>query len=149
MRTSAKNCLKCGPQPIEHFGKNARYKDGLHPYCKSCRSEQGKERWQGLTDEQKQRILAQQAAGKRMKQEEVLRYLLDHCCVDCGEDDPVVLEFDHVRGEKLGDVSSLLDRHAFTPTIEAEIAKCDVVCANCHRRRTAQRGNFFRLQAVS
>jgi hypothetical protein len=71
----------------------------------------------------------------------VLEYLLTHPCVDCGETDPVVLEFDHLR-DKLGNISAMYG-HAWR-SILAEIAKCDVVCANCHRRRTARRVGAFR-----
>jgi len=73
-------------------------------------------------------------------------YLVDyfraHPCVDCGERDPLVLEFDHT-GEKSFTIGhGLPDRN--WQTILDEIAKCDVVCANCHRRRTARRGKFVR-----
>lgn len=58
-------------------------------------------------------------------------------CVDCGIKDVRVLDFDHVRGVKLftiGNKNSLSEKR-----LRAEIAKCEVVCANCHRIRTAQR----------
>lgn len=75
------------------------------------------------------------------------RYLLEHFrthpCTDCGESDPVVLEFDHLR-DKLFDVSAALTQRAW-PSILAEIAKCEVVCSNCHRRRTARRVGTLRL----
>jgi len=74
----------------------------------------------------------------RMRNREFLRaYLASHPCVDCGESDPVVLHFDHVRGKKFRTVGVLVARPASVKTIEKEIAKCDVVCANCHMRRTA------------
>ena len=70
-------------------------------------------------------------------------HLLANPCVDCGETNPIVLEFDHVRGEKITDVSSML-RKAFSPKkIVDEIAKCEVRCANCHRKVTAQRGEWY------
>ena len=60
----------------------------------------------------------------------------------CGEDDHVVLTFDHVRGEKSFTISDRL--HTMTWTgLSREIAKCDVVCANCHLRRTARRGGYY------
>ena len=55
-------------------------------------------------------------------------------CVDCGETDRVVLHFDHVRGEKVCSPSNC----APGPKLDAELAKCDVRCANCHRRRHYQ-----------
>jgi hypothetical protein len=65
-------------------------------------------------------------------------YLSCHPCVDCGHADPRVLEFDHREPEsKVESVSVLAHRGGKWANIEAEIAKCDVRCANCHRRRTA------------
>ena len=63
---------------------------------------------------------------------------LESGCVDCGyAGHPSALEFDHIRGEKLFNVSQGLARHP--DKIMAEIAKCEVVCANCHRIRTTER----------
>ena len=76
----------------------------------------------------------------------VLDYLKAHPCMDCGETDPVVLEFDHVRGAKRNLVSTLAHQGYTLGTLVTEIEKCDVVCANCHRRRTAQRGNFYKAK---
>jgi hypothetical protein len=66
----------------------------------------------------------------------VIEYLLDHPCVDCGISDPLVLEFDHMDN-KIMDVSSLAGSSVAWKRVEAEIAKCVVRCANCHRKRTA------------
>lgn len=65
---------------------------------------------------------------------------LDRGCADCGYSaHAVALDFDHVNGDKLTNVASLVGRLAPWPLIEAEIAKCEVVCANCHRVRTVAR----------
>ena len=63
-------------------------------------------------------------------------YLLGHPCVDCGETDPVVLEFDHRRGDKEIEISRAVNNWSL-PRLCEEITKCDVLCANCHARRTA------------
>jgi len=73
----------------------------------------------------------------------LLQYLEEHPCVDCGEDDVVVLEFDHLRDKARG--ISKMRNHRWESVL-AEIAKCEVVCANCHRRRTARRGGWYRIQ---
>ena len=73
----------------------------------------------------------------------LLEYLLNHPCVDCGEQDPVVLEFDHVTGDKQGCIAKLC-RQKTTPTILREMKKCVVRCANCHRRRHSKERGFFR-----
>ena len=61
-------------------------------------------------------------------------------CRDCGKFNPYYrVDFDHVRGEKLCDVSRLLGVTSSKKKIFEEIAKCDVVCALCHRDRTHKR----------
>lgn len=57
--------------------------------------------------------------------------------MDCGEADPVVLDFDHLE-DKLDDVSTIVNNGTWEAVL-AEIKKCEVVCANCHRRRTISR----------
>jgi len=60
-------------------------------------------------------------------------------CADCGTCDFAVLEFDHREvGKKSYEVSRLISNPISWQSVSAEIAKCDVVCANCHRRRTAR-----------
>lgn len=59
-------------------------------------------------------------------------------CADCGyRDNPAALEFDHVENNKESNVSRLLG--ATWIRVQAEIDKCEVVCANCHRIRTVNR----------
>ena len=59
-------------------------------------------------------------------------------CVDCGNlFPPVCMDFDHVNGEKVANISEM--KTYTMERIKEEIAKCDIVCANCHRIRTFQR----------
>ena len=66
-------------------------------------------------------------------------------CVDCGESDPVVLEFDHVVGEKLYNVANIVGTCLSLKTVKEELAKCAVRCANCHRRKTAKEQGWAKL----
>ena len=64
-------------------------------------------------------------------------------CKDCGVRDPLVLEFDHVRGSKSFTIGGSRAKRETMPKLLAEMAKCDVVCANCHQIRTHTRwGNL-------
>jgi|ERR671936_2466372 hypothetical protein len=61
-------------------------------------------------------------------------------CADCGvKYPPYVMDFDHVRGEKQVNLSRLRNSRLAWPKLVAEIEKCEVVCANCHRMRTRLR----------
>lgn len=88
----------------------------------------------------KQRAAIYNKAHRVVVRDYVLAYLKDHPCVDCGEVDPIVLEFDHVR-DKVFNISQAsgygLDR------IKEEIDKCEVRCANCHRQKTYRQLNYF------
>ena len=81
-----------------------------------------------------------------------LLFLLDYLraapCVDCGETDPVVLDFDHV-GTKRAGVVQLAGREHSIASLEREIAECEVRCANCHRRRTILEQGHFRNHLVA
>lgn len=61
--------------------------------------------------------------------------------MDCGGRFPAVcMDFDHRPGEKkLFTVAAMVGQHQTSKRVLAEIAKCDVVCSNCHRIRTATR----------
>ena len=60
----------------------------------------------------------------------------------CGEDDFDVLDFDHI-GEKYKGISRLmLDENL--EAIKKELVKCQVLCANCHRRKTAKQLGYYK-----
>lgn len=62
-------------------------------------------------------------------------------CVDCGESDPIVLEFDHVKGKKVTNISDMAVQSYSIQTIKNEMRKCEIRCANCHRKKTYERRN--------
>lgn len=63
-------------------------------------------------------------------------------CTDCKKTFPTeCMDFDHVAGQKLFNIGHLLSRTPTREVLLAEIAKCELVCANCHRIRTRKRKN--------
>ena len=85
--------------------------------------------------EQLARVSARNILVREANRAQVKDYLSSHPCVDCGEPDIEVLDFDHVRGVKFKDVSALVYTAYSLRTIIREIEKCDIRCANCHRRK--------------
>ena len=74
----------------------------------------------------------------------VLEFTQKNPCKSCGEDDPVVLEFDHRdRATKRFTVSQACSQKLPIKDLVEEMAKCDVLCANCHRRKTAKEMGYY------
>lgn len=110
--------------------------------CKSCNREYQKKWFSSNLEVQRERSLRNGKRATERNSAFILDYLLCHPCSDCGEQDIRVLEFDHVE-EKLKSVSIMRRGYSLESVME-EIAKCEVVCANCHRIRTSERGEHWR-----
>ena len=110
--------------------------------CKSCINDTSRTKWSQKTSEEKKEKQRRQAEKRDRNRLFVWNYLTANSCEHCGESDPVVLEFDHI-GEKTANISYLVKQAMSIKTIEAEIAQCRVLCANCHRRRTAKQLGWF------
>jgi hypothetical protein len=127
-------CSRCAQvRPIEDFN---RYRGKRQWWCRDCFRAYFRRRG----DLHRKQVEA--SKRKRIDQARgvVRAYLEARRCCDCGEDNPVVLEFDHIR-DKIRDVSRLVYDGRLT-LLAAEMAKCEVVCRNCHRRRTAARAGW-------
>lgn len=84
------------------------------------------------------RAAAKRHAGRRRARLAEIKLAMG--CVDCGyAAHPAALEFDHLPGADKIDEVGRLARSAAWDVVLAEIAKCELVCANCHRVRTAER----------
>lgn len=113
-----------------------------YPYCRACRTRQ----YEALK-------LTGTYARTRAKtsdrnQRYIFQYLLEHPCVDCGETDILVLQFDHVTGSKTNDVSQMKWNCALE-ALQDEIAKTVVRCANCHQRVTEQRKPGYKTRLLA
>lgn len=142
MLAETQRCSRCDTvKPAASFGRSSRKASGLQDWCRGCIASYQREYRQ--RPEYRRARRAQVAEAKRVAAEAVWRYLSEHPCADCGEADPVVLEFDHVYGDKLDAISSLVMKGAPWHRIAAEIEKCVVRCANCHRRKTAAERGWY------
>jgi hypothetical protein len=111
-------------------------------FCRPCRSAYHREHYEA----NRQRYIDQARISKQKLQLERTTYLIrffdTHPCINCGEQDPVVLEFDHLRDKSFA-IGQAVTRKSWQSILD-EIEKCEVVCANCHRRRTAERRGSLR-----
>lgn len=142
-----KRCTSCGvDKPVTEFSFRRSAVDGRASWCRDCFKVNWRKRYYGNHDAYKKRHSASQKRLRRDKARRVYEYLKQHPCVDCGEADPVVLEFDH-KGDaiKLESVTQMIVSNASWENIFEEIRKCDVRCANCHRRRTAAQFGYKRF----
>jgi hypothetical protein len=140
-----KVCNSCGIlKNEEEFNYRYKYLGIRHPTCKECQKGFRKNWYEGKA---KQRHLDNVHERKRRMRDEarewVYQYLLTHSCVDCGERDPRVLTFDHVRG-KNADISRMVADGAPIWKIEMEISLCKVRCSNCHLKKTMNDRGWFR-----
>jgi hypothetical protein len=108
--------------------------------CRNCHKLRTLERGHIRT---KENVLRPDAKIRRQKCKEwCLDYFSRHPCVDCGMNKPLVMEFDHIKGIKIADVSTLAMRGNLEKMKE-EVAKCEPVCGNCHTKRTKKRREIY------
>lgn len=76
---------------------------------------------------------------RKWNREFVNRFKRLYGCIDCGENNYLVLDFDHVKGDKLESIANMVHRPNSLSVIKNEIRKCEIRCANCHRIKTHER----------
>lgn len=138
-----KYCKLCNTdKKLDEFNKNKNGKYGVDSYCRECSKKRDKERYKDIYPTIKEEKNKKNKLRIDKKRNYIIEYLKLHPCVDCGEKDPIVLEFDHVRGIKIDTVCRMVHKNSME-MIKKEISKCDIRCANCHRRKTAKDFNYF------
>lgn len=126
--------------PIKNVARGSR-----GSYCIPCRRDYGKEHYNRNTEYYKLKANRSRTRDRAANRKVVDAFMLEHPCVDCGETDIVVLDFDHVYPEdKLAAVGRLQHSNGQEQLLR-EIAKCQVRCGNCHRRRTALQFGWSRV----
>ena len=136
-----KICSKCKTNKnLEDFNKSSRNSKLTEAWCKDCKRKQNRE------SSHKYKESREKAKTKTLARNR--QYVLDHLsinpCIDCGESDVEVLQFDHINmvgktGKRVGDyITGSLEG------LQQEIEKCEVRCANCHIKRTRKQTGWSR-----
>lgn len=125
--------------------ENFRWSKGRRqPYCIPCNKAYQREHYKRNKAAYKVKALDLKRKHRATIQRQIWSYLENHPCVDCGESDPIVLDFDHVdRETKSASVSRFVSNAASWERILEEITKCVVRCRNCHQRRTARQFGWY------
>lgn len=136
--SNQRRCGRCGlSKSPDEFSIRYRDTGERQPWCRVCMAEYKRDWYVRNRDHQLDRVRTNHERTTRENQDRAWDYLGQHGCVDCGEPDPVVLQFDHLN-DKRRDVSYMLLSGFTWAKIQAEIEKCQVRCGNCHRRKTAR-----------
>ncbi len=130
-----KICATCKIEKKDNFfyRKKGKYRHGLSGSCKVCiniSQKAGRERRSEKTREMRR--------ASRVKKRKEVEALKDFPCQDCGGSfPPYCMDFDHRDpSQKVASISTMRSLAFSLEKILREIAKCDLVCANCHRIRT-------------
>ena len=132
--TTTKRCTRC--DETKSLVEFHRWRDGFQSWCKRCKAKVAAEHYQSNKRRRyahnKQRQKEFRAWYSSLKQ--------GRPCADCGQIfHPAAMHWDHLPDfVKAGPLGELV-RHGSRELVLSEIAKCELVCANCHAVRTVQR----------
>jgi len=152
-------CKKEKPRTEEYFyhdSPSLRTRDGFKGRCRECGQQKARE-WEAAytvthgechktAQAKKDPRQLESHAQRKTKRIEKLKIWVDDLkattpCMDCDQVFPAVcMDYDHVRGEKKFGICQMVNMTYSKELILEEIAKCDLVCANCHRIRTWKSG---------
>ena len=146
-------CTVCGKKKTaqDFFYRNKRT-NKLHSQCKDCYVVKRRAIWRKhyhkYGSKYRQRAIERNQKLKLNLRRQMLEYLADKSCVRCGIKDYRVLEFDHLDPSKKSfGIAQGIHGILSWPKLLAEIEKCQILCANCHKIRTAEQQGWYKKQA--
>ena len=130
-------CSRCSRMlPASAFNRSG---EGRQWWCRECFRTYFRQRG----DVHLEQVYATRARRRSEAAAFIETHLASRQCADCGLHDRAVLEFDHL-GDKRANVATLRYAGTGLQALAAEVAKCDIVCTNCHRKRTASRADWIK-----
>lgn len=135
-------CRKCNltKPEIEFSVRAGKYTQD----CLVCKRAYNRANYKARDPNSKQARLDQISTRKRNIRKLLWDYKKKEHCAECGETDTVVLDFDHLdRTTKEDEICAMVKAGASWDKILKEIAKCQILCANCHRRKTAKQLGWY------
>ena len=140
---SDKKCTVCKEvKPLDEFNRKSAAKDGLQSACRECSHARFKAYYDKDREAHRKAVKERNKKVTTTNRQKLYEYLSEHPCLDCGEDRPIVLEFDHLRDKRMGVARMVADSYSWKEIL-LEIDKCEVVCRNCHHIRTMERSGSW------
>ena len=138
-----KVCISCKKEfSVFCFGKKT---NRLHFYCRKCKSVKDSKYRKKNLEKITKKTKINQKIYRDKKREFIYNYLLNNSCVLCNEEDVRCLQFDHLKDKK----HNISNMYSYSiKTIKKEIAKCRVLCANCHAKRTSDQFGHFKSRKI-
>lgn len=134
-----KQCNRCKETlPLDMY--NSKGKNKIQSYCKPCAREYARENYHKDREANADKQRLSKKARMDAIRVDVRKLKEDTPCMDCGVQYPYYcMDFDHVNGKKVTHISEMIHNASARWKIFSEITKCEIVCANCHRKRTHRR----------
>lgn len=142
-------CLKSKNEE-DYFYRNKRT-EKLHAQCKQCYIEKRRAIWKSYYHKHgskyRENAVQRNKLLKIRLREQLVIFLSSKSCISCGNSDIRVLEFDHIDpktksfsiARAIGDIRSWDE-------IQKELKKCQVLCANCHKIKTAEEQGWYKIK---
>jgi hypothetical protein len=135
---ATKWCYDCKRfKPVEAFAFANKARGTRQGRCRNCHPRYRRAHYIQNRDVYIRQEVARIRRYRDQNRPLISEYLRVRPCVDCAESDIIVLDFDHRDPSAKSHNVILLAMHKPWNRVLLEIAKCDVRCANCHRKRTA------------
>lgn len=137
-----KKCSKCKQiKTQEEFRIKNKKTGSRQSWCIECVKTYQRNKYK-TNEIERNRIYKNRENGKNIRRAYIKTYLKENPCKNCGEKDITVLEFHHIK-DKITEVSKLICLGKLD-MLKEEIKKCEVLCANCHKRKTSKEFNWYK-----
>ena len=130
--SETKKCTKCQRElPLDSFRWKNKAEGRKHAQCKECQRAQEKQHYQ--ESRERRESVRMTADYQRITNIRLVDEARQVGCKKCGEKRPYVLDFHHRNGDEKVETINHMIKSASAQTLQRELEKCDVLCANCHR----------------
>ncbi|MFZ2125560.1 MAG: hypothetical protein WA087_03090 [Candidatus Saccharimonadales bacterium] len=145
-----KRCSKCSTEkPESEYFLKDKQSGRLHAQCKQCyrnhRAQYYKRHYNTYREQYLERAKIRRLALRTEFRTNMLKYLDGKSCELCGESDKRTFEFDHILpAEKKFGIAKAVSLGYSWSEVETEIKKCRILCANCHKKQTAEQVGWYK-----